>query len=89
VPGQDILPFILIKGQPCSPFPPAHNIEADLPSHTNTEAQVILSSQHGRVFIAIGGNMAIGFELCKILYPAGATVYVAHLSKVSLLGYLL
>ncbi|KAL2787807.1 hypothetical protein BJX66DRAFT_327598 [Aspergillus keveii] len=54
---------------------------SDLLSHTDTEAQVILSSQRGRVFIAIGGNTAIGFELCKILYPAGATVYVAHLSK--------
>ncbi|GAW19585.1 hypothetical protein ANO14919_090730 [Xylariales sp. No.14919] len=38
-------------------------------------------SQKGRVFIVTGGNTGIGFELCKLLFPSGATVYMASRSK--------
>ncbi len=50
-----------------------------------TEANVPPGSQSGRVFIITGGNAGIGFELCKILYPTGATIYMASRTKVSLL----
>lgn len=48
-----------------------------------TEANVPAGSQNGRVFIITGGNAGIGFELCKILYAAGATVYMASRSEAS------
>ncbi|KAI0467448.1 hypothetical protein F4859DRAFT_244838 [Xylaria cf. heliscus] len=38
-------------------------------------------SQEGRVFIVTGGNTGIGFELCKILFTSGATIYMASRSK--------
>ncbi|KAJ5729200.1 uncharacterized protein N7483_003708 [Penicillium malachiteum] len=38
-------------------------------------------SQRGRVFIVTGGNAGVGFELCKILYGTGATIYMASRSK--------
>ncbi|KAI1748157.1 hypothetical protein F4782DRAFT_385219 [Xylaria castorea] len=37
--------------------------------------------QEGRVFIVTGGNAGIGFELCKILFTSGATIYMASRSK--------
>ncbi|CAG8399130.1 unnamed protein product [Penicillium salamii] len=40
-----------------------------------------LPSQQGRVFIVTGGNSGVGFELCKILYGSGATIYMASRSK--------
>ncbi|KAI1377241.1 hypothetical protein F4677DRAFT_415684 [Hypoxylon crocopeplum] len=49
------------------------------PAPTFTEQQV--PSQSGRVFIVTGGNAGIGFELCKILYGTGATIYMAARSK--------
>lgn len=45
-----------------------------------------LPSQEGRVFIVTGGNVGVGFELCKILYGSGATIYMTSRSKVSLLN---
>jgi NAD(P)-dependent dehydrogenase (short-subunit alcohol dehydrogenase family) len=42
----------------------------------------------GKVFIT-GGNAGIGFQLCKILYQAGATIYMASRTKVSPQPYLL
>ncbi|KAL3447786.1 hypothetical protein BJX65DRAFT_295596 [Aspergillus insuetus] len=51
------------------------------PKPAFTEAQVPPGSQRGRVFIVTGGNAGIGFELSKILYAAGATVYIASRSK--------
>ncbi|KAB8265824.1 NAD(P)-binding protein [Aspergillus pseudonomiae] len=36
-----------------------------------------LDSQAGKVFIVTGGNAGIGLELVKMLYGAGATVYMA------------
>ncbi|KAL9110541.1 MAG: hypothetical protein Q9227_004899 [Pyrenula ochraceoflavens] len=49
------------------------------PKPTFTENEV--PSQKGRVFIVTGGNSGVGFELCKILYGTGATVYMAARSK--------
>ncbi|KAJ3527929.1 hypothetical protein NM208_g10466 [Fusarium decemcellulare] len=38
-------------------------------------------SQQGKVFIVTGGNSGVGFELCKILYTTGATVYMTSRSE--------
>ncbi|KAK3312514.1 hypothetical protein B0H66DRAFT_525581 [Apodospora peruviana] len=51
------------------------------PKPTFTEADVPAGSQRGRVFIVTGGNAGIGLQLTKILYTAGATVYIASRSK--------
>ncbi|KAJ0279574.1 hypothetical protein CBS470a_009186 [Colletotrichum nupharicola] len=51
------------------------------PKPTFTEADVPANSQRGRVFIVTGGNAGIGLELTKILYAAGATVYIASRSE--------
>lgn len=53
------------------------------PAPTLTEAN--LRSQTGKVFIVTGGNNGIGFELAKILYGKGGTVYITgrSLQKVS------
>ncbi|CAJ2502782.1 Uu.00g101760.m01.CDS01 [Anthostomella pinea] len=51
------------------------------PRPTFTEANVPAGSQAGRVFMVTGGNAGIGFELCKILYPTGATIYMASRSR--------
>ncbi|KAL8735461.1 MAG: hypothetical protein Q9181_002804 [Wetmoreana brouardii] len=44
-----------------------------------TESSIL--SQTGRVFIVTGGNSGIGFELVKILYSKGGTVYMASRSE--------
>ncbi|KAH8893648.1 NAD(P)-binding protein [Thozetella sp. PMI_491] len=49
------------------------------PKPTFTEKDV--PSQAGRVFIVTGGNSGVGFELCKMLYPTGAKLYMACRSK--------
>ncbi|RYP75255.1 hypothetical protein DL770_007450 [Monosporascus sp. CRB-9-2] len=51
------------------------------PRPTFTEADVPAGSQACRVFIVTGGNAGIGFELCKILFAAGATIYMASRSE--------
>lgn len=51
------------------------------PKPTFTEEHV--GPQNGRVFIVTGGNAGVGFELVKILYATGATIYMASRSKVS------
>ncbi|KAA6406984.1 MAG: hypothetical protein FRX48_09282 [Lasallia pustulata] len=38
-------------------------------------------SQVGRVFIVTGGNQGLGLELIKLLYPTGATIYLASRSQ--------
>lgn len=53
-------------------FPPA-------PSFTEKD----VTAQNGRVFMVTGGNAGVGFELCRMLYATGATVYMASRSKVS------
>ncbi|KAM5356905.1 hypothetical protein ACJ41O_003551 [Fusarium nematophilum] len=40
-----------------------------------------LPSQDGRVFIVTGGYSGVGLELCRILYQAGGTVYLAGRSR--------
>ncbi|KAJ5467813.1 Short-chain dehydrogenase/reductase SDR [Penicillium sp. IBT 31633x] len=40
-----------------------------------------LPSQNGKVFIVTGGYSGIGFELCRLLYGAGGTVYLAGRSE--------
>lgn len=52
------------------------------PTPTLTEKHVPV--QNGRVFIVTGGNTGVGYELCKMLYSTGATIYMASRSKVSL-----
>jgi NADP-dependent 3-hydroxy acid dehydrogenase YdfG len=51
------------------------------PKPTFTEEN--LPSQKGKVFIVTGGNSGIGYELCKILYGSGATIYMVTRSEVS------
>ncbi|KAK2764628.1 putative short-chain dehydrogenase [Colletotrichum kahawae] len=50
------------------------------PAPTFTEDNV--PPQHDRVFIVTGGNAGVGFELVKMLYTTGATIYMASRSKV-------
>ncbi|KAH6994460.1 hypothetical protein EDB82DRAFT_546081 [Fusarium venenatum] len=40
-----------------------------------------LEPQDGRVFIVTGGYSGIGFELCRMLYEAGGSVYIAGRSQ--------
>ena len=49
------------------------------PAPTFTEKDI--PSQAGKVFIVTGGNSGIGLELIKILYSAGATIYMATRSE--------
>lgn len=48
-----------------------------------------LPSQTGRVFIITGAASGVGFELAKILYLAGGTVYIAARSMVRCEGAIL
>jgi NAD(P)-dependent dehydrogenase (short-subunit alcohol dehydrogenase family) len=47
------------------------------PEPTFTEEDVSPDSQVGKVFIVTDANQGIGLELVKMLYPTGATIYVA------------
>ncbi|KAL0935532.1 short-chain dehydrogenase [Colletotrichum truncatum] len=49
------------------------------PAPKFTESDV--PSQVGRIFMVTGANTGIGFELCKMLYTTGATVYLATQRK--------
>ncbi|KAJ4267242.1 hypothetical protein NW762_003345 [Fusarium torreyae] len=40
-----------------------------------------LSPQNGRVFIVTGGYSGIGYELCRIIFQAGGSVYLAGRSQ--------
>jgi NAD(P)-dependent dehydrogenase (short-subunit alcohol dehydrogenase family) len=40
-----------------------------------------IPSQQGKVFIVTGGNAGLGFEISKILYAKGGTVYMASRSQ--------
>ena len=48
---------------------------------TFTEDNVPSGSQVGKVFIITGANQGIGLELVKMLYPTGATIYLAGRSQ--------
>lgn len=47
------------------------------PGPTFTEKDVEPRSQAGEVFTVTGAHSGIGLALLKILYPTGATVYLA------------
>ncbi|KAI7777981.1 uncharacterized protein LA080_002893 [Diaporthe eres] len=47
------------------------------PAPSFTENDVVPGSQVGRVFIVTGANTGIGLSLVKLLYPTGATIYLA------------
>jgi NADPH:quinone reductase-like Zn-dependent oxidoreductase len=64
--------FLSIRNAYSQLFPPK-------PFFTEKE----IPTQQGRIFIITGGNSGIGFELCKILYGTGATIYMTSRSKVS------
>ncbi|KAJ5097032.1 Short-chain dehydrogenase/reductase SDR [Penicillium angulare] len=64
------MPVAFLRNLYAQWFPPAAKF---------TEKEV--PSQQGRVFIVTGGNSGVGFELCKILYGTGATIYMASRSK--------
>lgn len=49
------------------------------PAPTFTEKDV--GKQDGKVFIVTGGNTGVGLELIKMLYPTGATIYMASRSE--------
>ncbi|KAJ8130666.1 hypothetical protein O1611_g2964 [Lasiodiplodia mahajangana] len=51
------------------------------PPPTFTEPDVASGSQDGKVFMVTGGNAGLGYELCKILFRSGATIYMAARSK--------
>ncbi len=51
-------------------------------SPTFTEKEV--PSLAGKVFIVTGGNAGVGFELAKILYSRGGTVYIAGRSPLKI-----
>lgn len=52
-----------------------------LPPKPNFTDQDVLA-QNGRVFIVTGGNAGIGYELVKMLYGTGATIYMTSRSNV-------
>ncbi|KAJ5852217.1 uncharacterized protein N7529_011602 [Penicillium soppii] len=62
--------FLSIRNAYSQLFPPK-------PFFTEKE----IPTQQGRIFIITGGNSGIGFELCKILYGTGATIYMTSRSK--------
>ncbi|KAI2613389.1 NAD(P)-binding protein [Hypoxylon sp. NC1633] len=49
------------------------------PAPTFTEKSV--GRQDGRIFIITGGNSGIGYSLIQLLYPTGATLYMASRSR--------
>ena len=52
------------------------------PRHTPPLTEANLADQSSKVFIVTGGYGGLGFELCKILYDKGATVYLAGPSEI-------
>lgn len=60
----------MIKAQWTQYYPPAP---------TFTEKNI--TPQNGKVFLITGANQGLGFELAKLLYPTGATIYLAGRSE--------
>lgn len=60
----------MIKAQWTQYFPPT-------PTFTETD----IGLQQGKVFLITGANQGLGFELAKMLYPSGATIYMASRSE--------
>jgi NAD(P)-dependent dehydrogenase (short-subunit alcohol dehydrogenase family) len=66
-----IMPSLdMIKAQWTQYYPPAP---------TFTEKNITLQS--GKVFLITGANQGLGFELAKLLYTTGATIYLAGRSE--------
>ncbi|RWA09886.1 hypothetical protein EKO27_g5207 [Xylaria grammica] len=55
------------------------------PAPTITERDITSGLHRGKVFVVTGGSAGIGYELCKILFQGGATIYMATRSKVGTL----
>lgn len=49
------------------------------PAPTFTEKNI--TPQEGRVLLITGANQGLGYELAKMLYPTGATIYMASRSE--------
>ncbi|KAJ4349377.1 short-chain alcohol dehydrogenase [Didymosphaeria variabile] len=49
------------------------------PAPTFTEKNI--TEQKGKVFLITGANQGLGYELAKMLYPTGATIYMASRSE--------
>jgi NAD(P)-dependent dehydrogenase (short-subunit alcohol dehydrogenase family) len=49
------------------------------PAPTFTEKNI--TPQTGKVFLVTGANQGLGYELAKMLYPTGATIYMASRSE--------
>ena len=49
--------------------------------HAPSFTEYNIPSQTGKVFIVTGGNSGVGFELVKILYSKGGTIYMASRSQ--------
>ncbi|KAI1328682.1 NAD(P)-binding protein [Xylariaceae sp. FL0255] len=49
--------------------------------HRIATSNVPTGSQTGRAFIVAGGSSGLGLELCRVLAPSGATVYMAARSQ--------
>ncbi|KAL4761027.1 uncharacterized protein BDW70DRAFT_168342 [Aspergillus foveolatus] len=69
----------LKNAAPAKPEQPTYKMRAQLtqmfpPRPTFTEKDITF--QKGRVFLVTGGTSGIGFELAKILYARGGTVYI-------------
>lgn len=65
-----MMPLAFLKSVWTQYFPPAP---------TFTEKNV--GDQTGKVFLITGANQGIGYELAKMLYPSGATIYLAGRSE--------
>ncbi|KAK1637091.1 hypothetical protein BDP81DRAFT_460685 [Colletotrichum phormii] len=61
------------------PFPLPGHLLGFLRSSPSTNSR----QQTGRVFIVTGGNAGVGYELVRVLYTTGATIYMASRSKQS------
>ncbi|KAI0150151.1 hypothetical protein GGR57DRAFT_198812 [Xylariaceae sp. FL1272] len=47
-----------------------------------TEVNIALDACVGKVFLITGGNAGPGYELCKMLFRSGATIYMATRSQI-------
>ncbi|KAH9910002.1 NAD(P)-binding protein [Xylariomycetidae sp. FL2044] len=51
------------------------------PKPSFTSDNVTDGAHVGKVFVMTGGNSGLGFELCRMLYKGGATIYMATRSR--------
>lgn len=62
-------------------FSPSFFTQYFPPSPKFTDKDVPPDSQKGKVFLVTGANSGVGFELVKLLYPTGATIYLTSRSE--------